>query len=102
MILGVVKFETPGSPTPDLVDKWDNSVPAGAIYHGVYVVARCSPDFQNFDDKFVTKVTFIPDKHGVYIFPLKGCIGPLTWVPTIWNEFQDHPATWLSVLPYQK
>ena len=65
MILGFIRFETPGFPTPDLVDKWGNSVPAGATDHGVYVVARCSPDFQNFDNKLVTKVTLIPDEHGV-------------------------------------
>jgi hypothetical protein len=92
MILGFVRFKTPGFPTPDLVDKWGNSVPAEAIDHGVYGVARCSPDFENFDNKFVTKVTLILDEHGVYIFPLKRLISPLACVPNILNEFQDHLA----------
>jgi len=101
MILGFIRFETPGFPTPNLVEKWGNSVPEGATDHSVYVVARCSPDFQNFDEKFVTKVTLIPDEHGVYILPLKRLIGPLACVPNM-SEFQDHPANWLSVLPYRK
>ena len=100
--LGFVRFKTPGFPTPDLVDKWGNSVPAEDVDHGVYGVARCSLDFENFDNKFVTKVTLILDEHGVYIFPLKRLIGPLACVPNISNEFQDHPANWLSVLPYRK
>ena len=42
IILGFIRFETPGFPTPDLVDRWGNSVPEGATDHGVYFIARCS------------------------------------------------------------
>ena len=45
MILGFIRFETPGFPTPDLVDKWGNNVPKRATDHGVYVIAWCSLEF---------------------------------------------------------
>ena len=102
MILDFIRFETPGFPTLDLVDRWGNNVPVGASNHSVHVIALRSLDFHNFDKKVVTKVTLTTDEHGVYISLLKRLIGPLACVPDISNKFQDHSANWLFVLPYQK
>ena len=85
-----------------LMEKYSRNVPSNASDETIYVVVRCSPVYQNFDLRFVTKVNLIPTEHSVYILPLKDMVGPLACVPNIWNQFKDGDASWLAILPYRK
>ena len=65
----------------------------------MYVVARCSPHYFNFDNKFVTEIAFISGKEFIFVILLEDLIGPLYVVPNTFTQFRMNQdvETWLAV-----
>ena len=67
----------------------------------LYVVARCGPDYHNFDEKFVTKITL---QELVYLIPIEDLRGPACIVPNVFTKFRmmQDIESWLFVMPRRK
>jgi hypothetical protein len=101
MILGFIRFNDCGYPTPK---KKEGQQPQNTIDNSLYVVARCSPNYYNFDKKFVTEIMLITGKESIFVIPLEHLIGPLCVVPNIFTQFRmnQDDETWLAVKPRRK
>ena len=66
------------------------------------MVVQCASGYQNFDQKFITRVKLMDGAHSIYVLPLSNLVGPLCCVPNIWNKFNDGDPSWLAILPYRK
>ena len=102
LILGFVRFDSPGFPTPGHQKKYSKDIPGDMMDKNVYVVVQCSSGYQNFDNEFITRVKPIEGEDSIYAIPLMDLIGPLCCVPNIWNKFNDGDPSWLAILPYRK
>ena len=100
MILGFVKFQDIHFPTTRRRDGHPR-VSGSLRDTTLYVVARCSPEYHNFDKKLVTEITL---GEGIYLIPIKDLLGPACIVPNIFTEermVQDKES-WLFVMPRRK
>ena len=104
LILGFVRFTTPGFPTPGNLLRYPNGIPDTAIDTDAYVVARCCPDYVNIDKRFVTPVKLLKGDVSLYVIPMKDLVGPVAVVPNIFTKYRpkDEDETWLAIKPYRK
>ena len=104
MLLGFIRFDTPGFPTPMHVESRSNGNILSGRDETLYAVVRCCKEYLNFDRKFVTEFQLIRGPESVYILPVKNLVGPAAVVPNIFNDFRmtDESETWLAILPYRK
>ena len=51
LILGFIKFDTPGFPSPRNIESYPDGVPQMSVDRTSYVVACCSPNYHNVDKK---------------------------------------------------
>ena len=82
--------------------KADAFVPS--VDQTLYVIARCSPLYQNVDKQFVTEVELIPGVDSVFIVPGHDLVGPACVVPNIFTHFRmrQDSETWLFIKPRRK
>ena len=74
-----------GYPTP----KQEKIVPLqNNVASLLYVVVCCSPEYQNFDKKFITEMTLVSRKYLMHVVPLEDPIGLLCVVPIIFTQFR--------------
>ena len=85
MILGFITFNDDKFPTPC---RADGDTLATSVDNNLYVVARCSPSYQNFDKECVTEVELVPGKDSVFIVPVHDLVGPACIVSDTFNLFR--------------
>ena len=104
MILGFVRFDTPGFPTPNNKALYPSGIPESVVDREGYVIARCIPGYVDIDKKFVTPVTLLNGNVSIYVIPMEDLIGPVAVVPNIYTEFRSRgeDETWLAIKPYRK
>lgn len=104
MILGFVRFDTPGFPSPFLKDRFgDGEIPQSATDKCLYAVVRGIdvPDGLNFEDNFITRVKLVSGKNSIYIQSVSSLVGPVCVIPDIHNiqRNKQDKDSWLVIQP---
>ena len=70
----------------------------------LHVVARCTPDYHNFNKKFMTHIQLLAGDTSIYFIPIQDMIGPLCVVPNVHNDYRmtQDQESWMAVKPRRK